>query len=93
MIPDVVVIGTKFWDNLSEIEKEWVQAAANESVTAEKRFWKETVEENMKVLKEANVNFIYPDKTQFSNKTDVLTQKMMTNPKLKLFIERIKAVE
>jgi tripartite ATP-independent transporter DctP family solute receptor len=93
MIPDVVVIGTKFWDNLSEIEKEWVQAAANESVTAEKRFWKETVEENMKVLKEANVNFIYPDKTQFSNKTDVLTQKMMTNPKLKSFIERIKAVE
>ncbi|MGK0356982.1 MAG: tripartite ATP-independent transporter DctP family solute receptor [Spirosomataceae bacterium] len=93
MIPDVVVIGTKFWDNLSEIEKEWVQAAANESVTAEKRFWKETVEENMVVLKEANVNFIYPDKTQFSNKTDVLTQKMMANPKLKTFIERIKAVE
>jgi tripartite ATP-independent transporter DctP family solute receptor len=93
MIPDVVVIGTKFWDNLSEAEKEWVQAAADESVTAEKRFWKETVEENMKVLKEANVNFIYPDKTQFSNKTDVLTQKMMANPKLKSFIERIKAVE
>lgn len=93
MIPDVVVIGTKFWDNLNETEKVWVQEAADESVAAEKKFWKETVEENMKVLKEANVNFYYPDKTEFSDKTDELTKRLMSDPKMKSFIERIRSVE
>lgn len=93
MIPDVVVIGTKFWDNLNETEKVWVQEAADESVAAEKKFWKETVEENMKVLKEANVNFYYPDKTEFSDKTDELTKRLMSDSKMKSFIERIRSVE
>lgn len=93
MVPDVVVIGTKFWESLSDIEKEWVQAAANESVTAEKIAWRKTVAENMEVLKAANVEFYYPDKKQFSDKTDALTQELMKNPKLKSIIEQIQTVK
>lgn len=93
MVPDVVVMSTKFWENLSETERVWVQAAADESVAAEKIAWRKTVEENMQVLKAANVEFFYPDKKQFSDKTDVLTQEMMKNPKLKSIIQQIKAVK
>lgn len=93
MVPDVVVMSTKFWENLSETERGWVQAAADESVAAEKIAWRKTVEENMKVLKAANVEFFYPDKKQFSDKTDALTQEMMKNPKLKSIIQQIKAVK
>lgn len=93
MVPDVVVMSTKFWENLSETERKWVQAAADESVAAEKIAWRKTVEENMQVLKAANVEFFYPDKKQFSDKTDALTQEMMKNPKLKSIIQQIKAVK
>ncbi|AWW00049.1 TRAP transporter substrate-binding protein DctP [Arcticibacterium luteifluviistationis] len=92
MIPDVVVMSSTFWKTLSETEKKWVQDAANESVVKEKQYWKETVEENMKVLEEANVQFIYPDKTLFSNQADALTKTLMQDPKKKAMIERIRAV-
>jgi TRAP-type C4-dicarboxylate transport system substrate-binding protein len=69
-----------------------VQDAANESVVKEKQYWKETIEDNMKVLKEANVQFIYPDKTLFSNQADALTKILMQDPKKKIMIERIRAV-
>ncbi|WP_341228082.1 TRAP transporter substrate-binding protein [uncultured Arcticibacterium sp.] len=92
MIPDVVVMSSTFWDSLDETEKKWVQEAANESVAKEKQYWKETVEENMKVLKEANVEFIYPDKTLFSNQAAALTETLMQDPNKKKMIERIRAV-
>lgn len=90
MVPDVVVIGTKFWDNLSDVEKGWLQAAAAESVKAEKKFWAETVKENMKVLKAAGVQFIYPDKSKFVEKSKKMTEEVMKDPKLKQLIEQIK---
>lgn len=93
MIPDVVVIGTKFWDNLSETEKRWVQDAADESVAAEKKAWQETVAENMAVLKAANVEFFYPDKKEFSDKTDAITQELMRDSTLKTLIQRIQSVQ
>lgn len=35
-VPDVLVIGTKYWDKLSEQEKIWIQEAADESVETQK---------------------------------------------------------
>lgn len=91
MVPDVVVVGTKFWDTLSDQEKDWLQTAADESVEKQKKYWEETVEENMKVLKAANVKFLYPDKTEFSTKSLPVLEKMMENPEMKKVIETIQA--
>ncbi len=91
MVPDVVVIGTRFWDTLNENEKVWLQEAADESVTKQKQYWKETVAENMKVLKEAQVQFLYPDKSGFSEKTAPLLDKMMQDEKMKAVIEKIRS--
>ncbi len=90
MTPDVVVIGTKFWDRLTDQEKEWLQAAADESVVKEKQYWQETVKENMKLLQKANVNFIYPDKELFVAKSRSVLEKMMKDPKMWKMIEKIK---
>ncbi len=89
MVPDVVIIGTKFWDRLSDEEKGWLEAAAKESVAKQKRFWAETVQENMKMLKEAGVEFIYPDKEPFVKKSRPVMQRLMENPSLKPLIEKI----
>lgn len=89
MVPDVVIIGTKFWDLLSEEEKEWIDFAAKESVAKQKQFWAETIEENMKMLKEAGVEFIYPDKAPFVEKSRPVMERLMKNPDLKPIIDKI----
>lgn len=91
MVPDVVVIGTKFYNLLTDQEKKWLQEAADESVVKQKQYWKETVEENMKVLKAANVEFIYPDKELFAKKSVPVMERMMQDPKMRTIIEKIKA--
>ena len=91
MVPDVVVIGTKFWDTLNDREKIWLREAADESVVKQKQYWKETVAENMKVLKKARVEFFYPDKTEFSSRASPVLDKMMQEEKMKKVIEKILA--
>jgi len=89
MVPDVVLIGTKFWDLLSEEEKGWLDAAAKESIAKQKQFWKETVLQNMEMLKEAGVEFIYPDKDPFVEKSKSVMERMMKDPKLKEIIDKV----
>jgi len=91
MVPDVVIIGTKFWDLLSEEEKEWLDAAAKESVAKQKQFWQETVVENKKMLEEAGVEFIYPDKEPFVEKAKPIMERMRQNPKMKPIIDKVNA--
>ena len=68
-VPDVLVIGTKFWEQLSAQEKVWVQDAANESSQAQKVFWNESVEESIRVAKEHGVEVIIPEKSLFAEKS------------------------
>jgi len=89
MVPDVVIIGTKFWNLLSEEEKGWLDAAAKVSVAKQKQFWQETIVENMKMLKKAGVEFIYPDKEPFIKKAKPVMERLMKDPKLKPIIDKI----
>lgn len=91
MVPDVVVIGTKFWNQLSDEEKGWLDDAAKQSVAKQKQFWKETVVENMKMLKEKGVEFIYPQKAPFIKKSKPIMEKLLMNPDLKPIIDQINA--
>ena len=89
MVPDVVIIGTKFWNLLSDEEKGWLQEAAKESVVKQKQYWQETVVENMKMLKEAGVEFIYPEKEPFVKKSKPVMERLLKDPKLKPIIDKI----
>ncbi len=89
MVPDVVIIGTKFWNLLSEEEKGWLDAAAKVSVAKQKQFWQETIVENMKMLKKAGVVFIYPEKEPFIKKAKPVMERLMKDPKLKPIIDKI----
>jgi len=90
MVPDVVVVGTKFWNGLNEEEKGWLQAAADESVERQKVFWSETVKENLKVLEKAQVKIHHPDKSLFSAMTESVMEELMEDPNLKELITKIK---
>lgn len=91
-VPDVLLIGTKQWEKLSDQERVWVQEAANESAQAQKQFWKESVEECMKIAKEAGVEVIIPEKSLFAEKSkSVLEDFQKENPELAKIVNDIKS--
>ncbi|MGI9531662.1 TRAP transporter substrate-binding protein [Lutimonas sp.] len=91
-VPDVLIIGTKYWSKLSEEEKEWVQSAAQQSSQAQKIFWKESVDESMRIATEAGVEIIYPDKSLFAEKSKSLVDDFIVkNPEMKSTVDNIKS--
>ncbi len=91
-VPDVLLIGTKYWKKLSEEEKIWVQDAADESAQAQKKFWNESVDESMRIAKEAGVEIIIPDKSLFAEKSkSVVTEFVKNYPEMAPIVNQIKS--
>ena len=90
-VPDVLLIGTKYWDKLSEEERIWVQDAADHSAQAQKFFWDESVKESMKVLKDWGVEVIIPEKSLFAEKSKpVLEEFIIEFPEMSKIVNEIK---
>ncbi|MCL7765342.1 TRAP transporter substrate-binding protein [Polaribacter sp. Z014] len=90
-VPDVLLIGTKYWDTLSDKEKVWVQEAADESAQAEKVFWNDSVKESMEIAKKAGVEIIIPEKALFQEKSkSVLESFEKEHPEMSEIINKIK---
>ena len=90
-MPDVLLIGTKYWDKLSEQEKIWAQEAADESAQVQKVFWNESVEESMAVAEKAGVEIINPEKSLFADKSkSVLENFVKEFPELAPIVNQIK---
>ena len=90
-VPDVLLIGTKFWEKLNDQEKQWVQEAADESSQAEKVFWQNSVEESMATAKAAGVEIIIPEKSLFQEQSkSVLEGFQKDHPEMKEIINKIK---
>lgn len=90
-VPDVLLIGTKYWNKLSDQEKIWVQESADESSKAQKVFWNESVNESMEIAKKAGVEIIFPEKSLFQEKSkSVLESYQKENPDLSDIINKIK---
>ena len=90
-IPDVLVIGTKYWNIITAEEQKWMKEAAEVSVIAQKRYWKENVEECMKKLKAANVEVFYPEKKAFADKTKKVLDEFKKDPLMEKLVNQIKA--
>lgn len=90
-VPDVLLIGTKYWDKLSAEEKIWVQEAADESSQAQKVFWNESVAASMKVAEESGVEVIIPDKSLFADKSKSVVEGFVKEyPEMESIIHQIK---
>ena len=91
-VPDVLLIGTKYWNKLSEEEKKWVQDAADESAQAQKIFWNDSVEESMEIAKNAGVEVIIPDKSLFTEKSkSVVEEFVIKYPEMAPIVKQIKS--
>lgn len=90
-VPDVLLIGTKYWEKLSPTEREWVQAAADESAQAQKVFWEESVIESMRIAEEAGVEVIIPEKSLFAEKAKPVVEAFLIKyPEMAPILDQIK---
>jgi tripartite ATP-independent transporter DctP family solute receptor len=71
-IPDVVLVSTVFWNSLTPQEQQWLQEAATESVEVQRELWEKSEIEALEAVKAAGVTVIYPDKSKFSEATEVM---------------------
>ncbi len=92
-IPDMVLISTHVWDDMSEQERQWLQQAANESVIFERKAWQEAVQESLKAIKAAGVTVTYPDKSKFEEKVEPMYENYKSEPEVYSLIQRIQAVK
>lgn len=66
-IPDILLMSTVVWNSLSKKEQEWLQRAVDESVEHQRKLWKASTDEALRVVQEAGVEVIHPDKAPFVN--------------------------
>lgn len=92
-LPDVLIVSTKVWEDLTPQERRWLQEAAEESVGYQKQLWKQSTEEALRAVQEAGVEIIHPDKESFAAKVEPLYEAYRSDPEMHRLIERIQAAE
>lgn len=65
-VPDIVIFSKKIWDGLDPQVQRWVQQAADESVTFQRKLWRQQTEEALREVEKAGVKIYHPDKAAFA---------------------------
>jgi TRAP-type C4-dicarboxylate transport system substrate-binding protein len=69
-VPDILLIGEYVWERLSTEQREWLQAAVDESVEYQRRLWREDTRAALEAVEEAGVRVIRPDKALFTQQVE-----------------------
>ena len=93
MVPDVLIISTVIWNDLTEQEKQWIQEAADESYEYQKQLWKESTEEALREVEKAGVQIYHPDKSLFEKKVEPLIEEYRNEPEVYNLIQKIRAIK
>lgn len=92
-VPDVLLISTKVWRDLSAEFQKLLQEAANESEQHQRILWKLATQQALDEVQKSGVKIYYPDKIPFIEKVKAIHEDYKTQPKLYQLIQRIKSVQ
>jgi tripartite ATP-independent transporter DctP family solute receptor len=92
-VPDVLLISTVIWKNLSEQEKEWLIESARESAIYQRKLWQESEKFCLEEVQKAGVEIIHPDKEAFAAKVQPLYDAYKDDSELYSLIQQIQAIE
>ncbi len=67
MLPDILAISTRVWNNLSPEFQQILQEAVDESVEYQRKIWAEAEEKDLKSVQDTGVKVTHPDKQPFRN--------------------------
>jgi tripartite ATP-independent transporter DctP family solute receptor len=65
MLPDILVISTRVWKNLTPEFQQILQEAVDESVEYQRKIWAEAEQNDLKTVEQQGVKIIHPDKQPF----------------------------
>jgi tripartite ATP-independent transporter DctP family solute receptor len=91
-VPDILLIGTRTWEDLTEEFRTVIQLAADESSQYEKKLWEEATSVALAAVREAGVQVFYPDRKPFVEKIDPVYETFRSNPEIWGLIQRIRGV-
>ena len=92
-VPDVLVISTKIWSDLSPEFQQILQEAANESEIYQRKLWKEATEKALEEVQKAGVTIYHPDKTAFITRVEPIYGEYKSQPRIYDLIRRIREGE
>ncbi len=89
--PDVLLIGTRAWNKLTDRQQGWVEQAVAESVAYQRERWREATEAALRAVEEAGVTVVRPDKDPFQEAVRPLYESIRGTA-LGAWVERIHAL-
>jgi len=92
-VPDVLLISTKIWNDLSSEFREILQRTADESAQHQKVLWKKATQEALEYVRKAGVKIFYPDKTLFAEKVKPIYEEYKKQPEFYQIIQEIQAIK
>lgn len=90
--PDVLIVGTKFWNKLSEQEKGWVQQVVKKSLEHQRKLWAASEADALEKVQKAGVKISYPDKAPFIQMTREMYRTYEDDEELNKMIQQIKSL-
>ncbi|WP_394176973.1 TRAP transporter substrate-binding protein [Thalassotalea litorea] len=91
-IPDVIIIGTHLWQQLSAQQKQWVEVAMQQATEYQIELWQKSTNDALAKVKDYGVEVVYPDKTPFRDSVKSVYEKIDDKDILQLIAD-IKAEE
>jgi tripartite ATP-independent transporter DctP family solute receptor len=79
-VPDVVVVGTHFWNSLTPPQQKWLQEAADESAAHQRKLWGVSTAESLAAVEKGGVEIIRPDQAAFRDAVADLHAKAQQDP-------------
>ncbi len=92
-VPDVLVISTKIWEDLTPEFQQLLQEAANESEMHQKELWKEATQKALEEVQKAGVTIYHPDKTPFISRVEAIYSEYKSQPCIYDLIQRIRKLK
>lgn len=92
-VPDVLVVGTDAWNRLSPQERTWLQEAADEAMAYQRKEWIKAEEESLRIVQEAGVEVLRPDKSTFIEKAKPILEGYRDDEVMYSLIQQIQAVK
>ncbi|MBR0573088.1 MULTISPECIES: TRAP transporter substrate-binding protein [Pasteurellaceae] len=93
MVPDVLVISTKVWNDLSEKDQKILKQAADEATLAMRDLWVKSENEQRESAIKQGVKFVQVDKVPFKKAVEPMYQELQKNdPETYKIVEEVRKV-
>ncbi|WP_282080418.1 TRAP transporter substrate-binding protein [Aquimarina algiphila] len=92
-IPDVLIMSTHLWDQLSSEEQGWLQSAVDASINYQRKLWAISEEEAIEAVKKEGVIVTKPDKKIFKNTVKSIYEEYKDDKTIYDLIKRIQEIQ